>query len=104
MNEEKVITPEDLLYKLIRIEEILSLIGLYRHEGRVDSEFESKWRNKLINYQIPLITKAKKEWEKEDLTKFLYWLLKHGYCDDDVYFEPPTAIDRYLILNTPELD
>ena len=31
-----------------------------------------------------------------ELEAFLQFLLKEGYCDVDVYAEPPTAIDRYM--------
>lgn len=41
---------------------------------------------------IPEIT----EDVKIHLTQFLDFLLKEGYCDTDVYAEPPTAIDQYL--------
>ena len=40
-----------------------------------------------------------KELIKTELTDFLDFLLKEGYCDTDVYAEPPTAIDQYLIFN-----
>jgi len=33
---------------------------------------------------------------KIHLKQFLDFLLKEGYCDTDVYSEPPTAIDQYL--------
>ncbi|HDY88086.1 MAG TPA: hypothetical protein ENH82_08245 [bacterium] len=33
---------------------------------------------------------------KDELTTFLDFLLKNGYCDTDVYDEPPSAIDRYM--------
>ena len=36
------------------------------------------------------------EQTKIELTQFLDFLLKEGYCDVDVYAEPPTAIDQYL--------
>ncbi len=39
------------------------------------------------------------EFKKDELTDFLDFLLKEGYCDSDVYSEPPTAIDQYLIFN-----
>jgi len=42
-----------------------------------------------------------KEQVKDELTKFLDFLLKNGYCDSDVYSEPPSAIDRYM---HPELN
>ena len=38
------------------------------------------------------------EFTKDVLTDFLDFLLKNGYCDTDVYAEPPTAIDQYLIF------
>jgi len=34
--------------------------------------------------------------DKDELTKFLDFLLKNGYCDSDVYSEPSSAIDRYM--------
>ena len=39
------------------------------------------------------------QFKKDILTDFLDFLLKEGYCDTDVYCEPPTAIDQYLIFN-----
>ncbi len=36
---------------------------------------------------------------KDELTLFLDFLLKEGYCDSDVYSELPTPIDQYLIFN-----
>lgn len=53
------------------------------------------YRQILENRIIKLIDNSKKEL----LTDFLDFLLKKGYCDTDVYCEPPTAIDQYLILN-----
>ena len=34
---------------------------------------------------------------KDLLTDYTDFLLKNGYCDTDVYCEPPSAIDRFLI-------
>ena len=43
-----------------------------------------------------------------ELEEFLDFLLKEGYCDTDVYAEPPSALDRYvakhLPLNTDRLE
>ena len=36
------------------------------------------------------------EKEKQLLEDFLDFLLKEGYCDSDVYTEPPSAIDRFM--------
>jgi len=36
------------------------------------------------------------EKNKDELTSFLNFLLKEGYCDSDVYCEGNSAIDRYL--------
>ena len=33
---------------------------------------------------------------KEELENYTQFLLRNGYCDSDVYCEPPTAIDRYF--------
>jgi len=40
--------------------------------------------------------KCMNELIKDELTDFLKFLLDNGYCDVDVYSEPPSAIDRYL--------
>ena len=36
------------------------------------------------------------EYAKETLSDYTDFLLDHGYCDTDVYCEPPTAIDRFM--------
>jgi hypothetical protein len=37
---------------------------------------------------------------KKKLTEYTEFLVNEGYCDIDVYTEPPTAIDKFL---NPEL-
>ena len=37
------------------------------------------------------------EWGKDLLTEYTDFLVKHGYCDTDVYYEPPSTIDRFLV-------
>jgi hypothetical protein len=32
----------------------------------------------------------------EILEDYTQWLLDHGYCDDDVWCEPPKAVDRFF--------
>lgn len=32
----------------------------------------------------------------EILYDYTQWLLDHGYCDDDVWCEPPKAVDRFF--------
>ena len=49
-------------------------------------------------YLFKSVLEAMDEYSKSELTKFLDFLLKEGYCDTDVYSEPPTAIDQYLGL------
>ncbi|KKL98661.1 hypothetical protein LCGC14_1822180 [marine sediment metagenome] len=40
---------------------------------------------------------------KIHLQQFVDFLLKEGYCDTDVYAEPPTAIDQYMAKHpTPQ--
>lgn len=43
-----------------------------------------------------LISLLMEQYSKQELTNFLDFLLKGGYCDSDVYDEPPTAVDQYL--------
>ena len=59
----------------------------------------------LDSFQHPFMPKSEVSAEiikwydnrmKGELDEFLQWLLKNGYCDTDVYAEPPTAIDQYL--------
>ena len=38
------------------------------------------------------------------LEAFLYFLLKEGYTDTDVYAEPPTALDQFLLINRPKIN
>lgn len=33
---------------------------------------------------------------KTEITSFLDFLLKQGYCDSDVYSEPPSVIDQFF--------
>ena len=47
-----------------------------------------------------VVMKLLDEFQKDLLTDFLDFLLKESYCDTDVYCEPPTAIDQYLILKS----
>jgi len=43
-----------------------------------------------------IVVMAMTEWGKDLLTEYTDFLLKNGYCDSDVYSEPPSAIDQYL--------
>ena len=43
-----------------------------------------------------IIEMAVTEWSKNLLTEYTDFLLKNGYCDTDVYCEPPSAIDRFF--------
>ena len=45
-----------------------------------------------------IMKKPISEEAKQHLKDYTDFLLKNGYCDTDVYSEPPTAIDQYLIL------
>lgn len=51
--------------------------------------------------RVALLTTLKQQREKvlEDYTN---WLVKHRYCDSDVYAEEPKAVDRYLIEQQDE--
>ncbi len=67
------------------------------------SEFNKKWKPHQADYTYPVENLENERFEsdldelfKDELTKFLDFLLKNGYCDTDVYSEPPSAIDRYM--------
>jgi len=55
-----------------------------------DRYLNSKDRSDIIEMAVT-------EWSKDLLTEYTDFLLKEGYCDSDVYCEPPSAIDRFLI-------
>ncbi len=59
-------------------------------------EFNSYMR--LDSIIVKAMIEFADEYKKDILTDFLDFLLKEGYCDTDVYCEPPTAIDQYLIF------
>lgn len=42
------------------------------------------------------------QYMKDTLTRYTDFLLEWGYCDADVYCEPPTAIDRFLFPDLRE--
>ena len=42
------------------------------------------------------VFKLADEYMKDMLTEYTEYLMRDGYCDADVYCEPPTAIDRFL--------
>ena len=68
--------------------------------GKNLREFNSYMR--LDSIIVKSMIEFANECEKDVLTDFLDFLLKEGYCDSDVYSEPPTAIDQYLIFNKNE--
>jgi hypothetical protein len=41
-------------------------------------------------------TKKALDYAKEVLGRYTAFLVKEGYCDSDVYCEPPTTIDRFI--------
>lgn len=43
-----------------------------------------------------VILNAMDNFMKTKLSEYTDFLLKEGYCDTDVYCEPPTAIDQFL--------
>lgn len=46
--------------------------------------------------QKQVIYHKRDEYVKQRLAEYTTFLLEEGYCDTDVYNEPPTAIDRFL--------
>ena len=50
----------------------------------------------LMNEMAKCMTNYNQDSIKDVLTEYTEFLLKEGYCDSDVYCEPPTAIDRFM--------
>jgi len=86
---------KDLLSILISIEDELVVEYEKFCMGDITQKTYEKRSEKIMQKQVNLIN----ELEKDVLTDFLDFLLKNGYCDTDVYSEPPTAIDQYLIFD-----
>lgn len=56
-------------------------------------------RNGLMGVQ-ELAISALSQARQEALEQYTDFLVKHNYCDSDVYAEEPKAIDRFLALTT----
>jgi len=80
--------------KRIEAEELLFEINQLRIKYK-SQKYDIEKGSPYIEESINLIN----EFEKDVLTDFLDFLLKNDYCDTDVYNEPPTAIDQYLIFD-----
>jgi len=63
----------------------------------LDHELEKSYSD--ININRELILEAMGEYGKKLLTDYTDFLLKYGYCDDDVWCEGNSAIDRYMHPN-----
>ncbi len=65
-----------------------------------DRNQQNRWEAKLNRMRLDAISKHRESYATEkaktEITAFLDFLLKQGYCDADVYVEPPTAIDQYF--------
>lgn len=59
--------------------------------------YNSLVRNSDTTHAI--VMEAMTEYGKVLITEFLDFLLENNYCDDDVWREPPTAIDRFYHPN-----
>jgi hypothetical protein len=59
-----------------------------------EKNIQEFWYDPCSEQSINL-SKVLEEYAKIEITRFLDFLLKEGYCDSDVYSEPPTAIDQY---------
>jgi len=65
------------------------------YEKYEDQKHATKYEDEifvLLKYVFELM----EEYAKETLSDYTDFLLDHGYCDTDVYCEPPTAIDRFM--------
>ena len=48
------------------------------------------------SYNWQEVTSLMDSYSKYMLYEYTEFLLKNGYCDTDVYCEPPSAIDRFF--------
>ena len=63
--------------------------------GTRSGYFRAEWDE--LGYDDKFLFKMMNEYMKYILTEYTDFLVKTGYCDTDVYYEPPTAIDKFLV-------
>jgi len=94
-------TTTDLLSEITLIEAGIENWYEEFDKGRITRDKYMEVKNELTQQQLALINHFDTEARKDELQPFLDFLLKEGYCDADVYAEPPkkdlTVIDAYII-------
>ena len=69
--------------------------GLSKQEWELDNLADEIVASDSSLERIGILRKFMEQYAKEEVTAFQEFLLKNGYCDVDVYAEPPTAIDQF---------
>ena len=69
--------------------------GLSKQEWELDNLADEIVASDSSLERIGILRKFMEQYAKEEVTTFQEFLLKNGYCDVDVYAEPPTAIDQF---------
>lgn len=60
------------------------------------TKYAAKHAVSFSDVESNAIVEAMEDHALEMLQGYTDFLVKHGYCDTDVYYESPPAIDRYL--------
>ena len=93
-------TTEEAFKKINRFANLMDRAWQWYDLGMVGVAFYNRWYKRFEKFTIHILEsyakQVAKERVKDELTSFLNFLLKEGYCDADVYAEPPSAIDRYM--------
>ena len=62
----------------------------------MDEDVWNYYDDNVYDGRIEPIYDAMSQFAMQQLEDYTQFLLKEGYCDSDVYSEPPSAIDRFM--------
>ena len=68
-------------------------------KDKAEKFINEEYYNLILDCSISIhgeIFNAMQQFAMQQLEEYTNFLLKEGYCDTDVYCEPPTAIDRFI--------
>jgi hypothetical protein len=97
---EKIMTPAEILSKIIRIESFKrNMLSQRINEPKVNIIYKAKWGQRLRGYEIKILEQAKTEWCRKQRAN----CCANARIDTAWYKgEPSSLIDANSILNAPE--